>query len=149
MYGTMRELENTIRHLRRERAYLIDRFEHLYRYDGDSRSVILEKDDFTDAIITHNHPADETGFSDSFGKDDYEFLRKHPEIKELRAVNPKYDYKLQLLKPLDLSYHEAELGGMELALENGNYDELQHNTMKWLEKKGYIKYTRREAQESS
>ena len=86
----MRKLENEIRWLKHERAYIFDRNGNLFKADGNVENVNLEHIDLTNAVITHNHPNDEMGLSDSFGKDDFEFLQYHPEIKELRAVNTKY-----------------------------------------------------------
>ena len=139
----MRKLENENRWLKHETAYIFDRNGNLFKADGNVENVNLEHIDLTNAVITHNHPNDEMGLSDSFGKDDFEFLQYHPEIKELRAVNTKYNYRLRMLRPLNLSYHEANNGGYEYAVINGNYDEPQHNAMRWLKEKGYIMYTRK------
>ncbi len=135
-------LENEIRNLKQETAYVVDKNGGLHKAEGTAAGVSLESMDLCGAVITHNHPADESGFSDSFGKDDFMVLQAHPEIKELRAVDAKYTYRLRLLKALDLSYQEADHGGMEIALESGNYEEPQHNAMIWLEKEGYIEYER-------
>lgn len=147
MYSKMINVENEIRELNYELAYVIDRQGNLYKAEGDCTNVVVDGIDVTDAIIIHNHPEIDGFASDSFGKDDFMFLAEHPEIKEFRAVNARYSYKLRLLKPLDVTYHEAEHGGLEFALESGNYEEPQHNAMNWLKKKGYIAYERTEFDE--
>ena len=140
----MINVENEIRKLGYELAYVIDKQGNLYKAEGNHTNVLVDGIDVTDAIIIHNHPEIDGCASDSFGKDDFIFLTEHPEIKEFRAVNSKYTYKLRLLKPLDITYHEAEHGGLEYALKSGNYEEPQHNAMKWLKKEGYITYERKE-----
>ena len=139
----IKDYEKEIRNLKHERAYVIDKSGKLYVSDGSASNVSIEGIDLTEATITHNHPPDENGFTDSFGKDDFMFLSDHPEIKEMRAVNEKYTYSLRLLKPLDISYNEVECGGYDLAIKSGNYDEPQHNAMEWLKKEGYIDYERK------
>lgn len=114
---------------------MIDKSGKLYVSDGSASNVSIEGIDLTEATITHNHPPDENGFTDSFGKDDFMFLSDHPEIKEMRAVNEKYTYSLRLLKPLDISYNEVECGGYDLAIKSGNYNEPQHNAMEWLKRR--------------
>ena len=119
-----------------EYGVLIDKNNNAYLYTGDKTNLKITDRKLDNVILTHNHPE-----IASFGKDDFELLKNNREIKELRAVDEEYDYSLNLLKKLDMTYNEIYIEGSQLAFETG--DEIQHCIMETLKKKGYIKYERR------
>lgn len=135
----VKRLENEIRGLLNEHAIIALPDGSLYRAAGDSKSVSFKGLDLKGATITHNHPIDKFGFSDSFGKDDFEFLKSTPELDKLRAVNEKYNYEVRVLKPLEISYNEAYRNSLDITVSE---DEIQHNVMKWLQEEGYVEYKR-------
>jgi len=119
-----------------EYGVLIDKHGNVYSYQGTEYNLSITDRDLNEVILTHNHPE-----VASFGKDDFELLKNNSNIKELRAVDSKYDYNLSLLKEIDITYNEIYIEGSQLAFETG--DEIQHCVMEKLKEKGYIKYERR------
>ena len=133
----LKKYENDIREKKKEFGFVIDKNNNVYKYSGDETNLSITDIILDGAIITHNHPE-----IASFGEDDFYMIQNNQKIKELRAVDNKYDYSLKLLKPIDISYNEAYRYGLEIAMETG--DEIQHCVMLYLKKKGYIKYERKQ-----
>ena len=131
----LKEYEEEIRNKKIEYAVLIDKNLNVYAYTGDKTNLKISDRDLKDAILTHNHPE-----ITSFGEDDFSLLKANQDIKELRAVDSRYDYSIKLLKDLNITYNEAYKEGLQLAIETG--EELQHCVMKKISEKGYIKYDR-------
>lgn len=119
-----------------EYGVLIDEQGNVYVYKGNRYNLDISDRSLENVIITHNHPE-----IASFGKDDFELLKNNDKIKELRAVDSKYDYSLNVLKKIDMTYNEIYIEGVQLAFET--QDEIQHCVMEKLKEKGYIKYERR------
>lgn len=134
--GKIEEYEEQIRNMKSEYAILIDKDGNIYAYHGSETNLDITDRSLDNTIITHNHP--ENG---SFGKDDFELLKANDKIKELRAVDSEYNYSLQLLKAIDMTYNEIYMEGAQLAFETN--DDIQHCVMEVLRKRGYIKYERR------
>ena len=134
--GKIEEYEEQIRNMKSEYAIIIDKDGNIYAYHGSETNLDITDRSLDNTIITHNHP--EKG---SFGKDDFELLKANDKIKELRAVDSEYNYSLQLLKAIDMTYNEIYMEGAQLAFETN--DDIQHCVMEVLRKRGYIKYERR------
>lgn len=137
----IKEYEEQIRYMKSEYAVIIDEEGNIYAYEGTKTNLDITDRKLDNTIITHNHP--EIG---SFGKDDFELLKSNNNIKELRAVDSKYDYILEPLKEIDVTYNEIYIEGSQLAFETG--DEIQHCVMETLKERGYIKYERRRKRKS-
>lgn len=131
----LREYEKEIRNKSIEYGVLIDEKCNVYAYTGDKTNLAITDRSLKNVILTHNHP--EIG---SFGKDDYVLLYDNPNIKELRAVDNEYNYKLKLLKPLDKHYNEIYRESGDIMREL--LDEEQHCVMLKLKELGYIEYDR-------
>lgn len=134
--GKIEEYEEQIRNMKSEYAIIIDKDGNIYAYHGSETNLDITDRSLDNTIITHNHS--EKG---SFGKDDFELLKANDKIKELRAVDSEYNYSLQLLKAIDMTYNEIYMEGAQLAFETN--DDIQHCVMEVLRKRGYIKYERR------
>lgn len=124
-----------------EYAVIIDKEGNIYAYQGSKTNLDITDRKLDNTVIMHNHP--EVG---SFGKEDFELLKANDKIKELRAVDREYNYSLQPLKELDITYNEIYIEGTQLAFETGQ--EIQHCTMEILKKRGYIRYERRRKRKS-
>lgn len=131
----LQEYEEDIRNMPIEYAMLIDEKGDVYAYIGDKTNLNITDRKLDNAIITHNHP--EIG---AFGKDDYVLLYDNPKIKQLRAIDKNYNYKLELLKPLDITYNEIYRLSGEIMRET--LEEEQHCVMIKLKELGYIEYER-------
>ena len=137
----IQEYEEQIRNMKSEFAVIIDTEGNIYAYQGSKTNLDITDRKLDNTIITHNHP--EIG---SFGKDDFELLKANNKIKELRAVDSEYNYNLQLLKAIDVTYNEIYMEGAQLAFETN--DDIQHCVMEVLRERGYIKYERRRKRKS-
>ncbi len=87
----LEEYEKSIRHSDKENMIVICPDGIVYRFIGDTDSVTLKDVDLTGAIITHNHPIEETCFS--FEGDDRRFWNSHPELNVLRGTDEIYTYQ--------------------------------------------------------
>lgn len=122
-----------------EYAYVILPNGDVYKYTGTEKSVNI--DNMNGAIVLHNHPIDYDIYR-SFGEDDYMAL-KNDNIKELLLTNPDYDYSIIKLKDFDdISYNEIYRKAM-LKFDYTDTFEIQHEAMKILAERGYVKYERR------
>ena len=131
--AVMTEFENQIRWARIENAVVIDKNGEVYQFIGQGDKVELFDIDFDAAYITHNHP--ESNGIISFGKDDFEFMKDHPEIKEFRCCNAQYDYSIRILKPMgDVVYNDIYKEALKQidTFVDGNID-VQDEVMKILE----------------
>ena len=132
----LKQYEEDIRNMSIEYAVVIDENGNVYTYQGTSTNLDIKDRKLDNAILTHNHP--EIG---AFGEDDFAMLKDNQKLKELRAVDKKYNYKLNLLKPLNITYNEIYIEGLQLHCDSG--EELQHCVMEVLKKRGYVNYERR------
>ena len=86
---------------------MIEESGDVYRFDGFSDCVNINND-YNNVIITHNHSDLEEKLGGSFGKDEFNLLLKHQEIKESRVIDGKYSYIIRTLKPLKESNYDDE-----------------------------------------
>lgn len=134
-------LENDIRELPVENAYVIQKNGDIYKFVGQEDGVNIFDVDFDNATITHNHPA--TNGIVSFGHDDFQFLKQHQDIAELRVVNEEYTYYVKVLKKLDdVVYNDIYIAGFNHINIKDNVD-VQHCAFLELKKRGYVEYVRR------
>ena len=95
---------------------------------------------FIDATIIHNHPAAEGIVS--FGKDDFEFLKENQQIRELIAVNEKYNYSVKVLKDLSLLIYNDYYRRATKFIFDDDF-EVQHGMFRLLDDEGMVKYERK------
>lgn len=131
------EYKEEIRNENNEFAFLIDKDYNVYKYEGNATNVNVKDRNIKDAIIIHNHPT-----IASFGKDDFDIFA-NIELKELIAVDRKYDYSVKVIKKIDKLYNDFYKEGMDI-LFRSNGEEEQHCIMLAMERLGYVKYRRRE-----
>lgn len=136
----IKEYENSIYKNEFESAFVIQQNGDVIKFIGDDTSIKLYEVDLENAIITHNHPADD-GIYRSFGHDDFNVL-KNNNISRMRAITPNYEYEVKKLKELDISYNEVYKEAMQHLFIDENL-EIQHEVMEILKKKGYVEYERR------
>lgn len=125
-----------------EHSFVIDRKGNVYYSVGDNDSVSLDGIDLKDATITHNHPS--LNGIISFGKDDFEFLQAHGDVRQLIAVNEQYTYTAKVIRNLsNLSYYDFYHKAMEEAdMFDPDFD-IQHKVFEILDREGIIKYARK------
>lgn len=125
-----------------EHSFVIDRKGNVYYSVGDNDSVSLDGIDLKDATITHNHPTS-NGIV-SFGKDDFEFLQAHVDLRQLTAVNEQYTYTARAIKNLSkVSYFDYYRKALEEAdLFDPDFD-IQHKVFEILDREGFVKYVRK------
>lgn len=76
----------------------------------------------------------------SFGEDDFNLMR-YFQSASYRLVNEKYDYRVEIIKPIDMvTYNQAWRWAIEDMMDEGNTGELQHRIMQSLANRGYIVY---------
>lgn len=122
-----------------EHAFIIDRNGNVYYSVGNESGVSFDGVDLDGATVTHNHP--ESNGIVSFGRDDFEFMKAHQNIRELHCVNSEYNYKVSLLKDItDVVYNDLYLEGFKYAME-ADY-ESQDAAMRVLHERGYVRYER-------
>lgn len=128
--------ENMIYKNETESAIMIEKTGDIFRFDGTSDYVNINGD-FADALITHNHPSYKGEIGGSFGKDDFNLLVNHQDIKELRVVDEKYCYSMKALKLLkEKDYDDAYSSVMLVD------DDYKHCVMLQLKEGGLIQYER-------
>ena len=81
----------------------------------------------------------------SFGKDDFELYQAHPEISQLMACNPEYNYYLSILRDLSsVSYSKAYGMALNRMLQERHFEgDAQDVTMQILHESGYFKYEKK------
>ena len=132
------EYENNIFKEKVENAIIIEEGGDIYKFVGKENYVDIEGN-FKNAIITHNHPTFEDEIGGSFGKDDFNTLLKHQDIKELRVVDAKYTYRTRVLKTIqEKDYDDAMMSVIPIEGED-----FKHLIFEELKKKGLIEYERR------
>lgn len=137
----VKDIENDIRELSIENAYVIQRNGDIYKFVGQNDHVNIFDVDFDGATITHNHPS--TNGIVSFGHDDFMFLKEHQDLAELRVVNEAYTYYVKVLKNLDdVVYNDIYIAGFNHINIKDNVD-VQHCAFLELRKRGYVEYVRR------
>ncbi len=129
---------NMIRNLPNENAIVVTADGKVYNFIGGPEGADIFGVDLVGASITHNHPIS-NGIV-SFGKNDFEFIREHPGIKELRAVNRDYNYKVSIIKEFsEVTYSDVQHWALEF-VQFG--EEMQHAGFLGLMKRGYVRYER-------
>lgn len=129
---------NIIRDLPDENAIVVTADGKVYNFIGGPEGADIFGVDLTGASITHNHPI--TNDIVSFGQDDFVFLREHPEIKELRAVNRDYNYSVSVIADMsEVTYTDVEEWALEFVAQG---EEMQHAGFLGLKKRGYVEYER-------
>ncbi|MCH5261603.1 MAG: hypothetical protein J1F42_01695 [Lachnospiraceae bacterium] len=129
---------NQIRNSGIEHVYIINDKGKVYYNRGVNNRVSIGNIDLANCHVLHNHPVS-NGIT-SFGKDDFMVIRDNP-LSIWHLVNPKYDYNLTVLKPLDdVVYNQIYLEALAGA-DVG--DDVQDLVMKVLAEGGYIKYEKR------
>ena len=129
--------ENSIVDSNVENAIIIEKNGNVYKFKGVEDYVNIDGN-FKNSIITHNHPSFKDEIGGSFGKDDFNLLVKHQDIKELRVIDEKYNYTVRVLKTIkendyDIAYRNAKIID----------DDFKHCVMTELKEKGLIYYERR------
>ena len=123
-----------------ENAVVIDKAGNVYHAAGDASNVGISGIDLAGASITHNHPVSNGIIS--FGADDFNFLREHQDIAELRCVNKEYDYAVSVLKDMsEVVYNDIYREAFQYCHEAGF--EIHHSAMEILKKRGYVDYVRK------
>lgn len=120
--------------------YIINDKGQVYYNSGTADRVSIGNFDLTNCHVLHNHPV-ENGIV-SFGEDDFYLIRNNPSAKWY-LVNEQYEYRLEVLKKIDLSHNQVYLGALGLKSEFQDESDVQHLFMEYLVKKGYIRYDRK------
>lgn len=132
-----------IRNKEIEVAYIIQKDGNVFKFTGNEETVNIYDVDYNGATITHNHLKDKyDDIYKSFGEDDFTFLKKHPEINKLYETNVEYEYKVKVLKELDIDKTTARNKGLELMIQEVGTGDEQHYMFKWLRNEGYVEYER-------
>lgn len=132
---------NLIRNEAVEHGIVIQEDGTLIHFAGSENSLDMTDFVIKGATITHNHPAS-NGIV-SFGEDDFYFLREHPEIEKLIAVNEKYTYTVKVLKDLsEIVYTDLQQGALKY-IDDPDF-EMQHAGFLYLKENGYVDYDRQE-----
>ena len=141
-------VERGRRYEKAENSYIIDRYGNVFYSKGDDSNVYIENIDLKGATITHNHPDDVDVLS--FGKDDFDFLKRHGDIKRLIAVNSEYTYEVKILKSIkELDYNDYYVKALsQVGVLEGETVEFQHEVFELLNKEGYVKYERKKYNKS-
>lgn len=144
----IKEYSELIRYEKAENSYIIDRYGNVFYSKGDDSNVYIENIDLKGATITHNHPDDVDVLS--FGKDDFDFLKRHGDIKRLIAVNSEYTYEVKILKSIkELDYNDYYVKALsQVGVLEGDTVEFQHEVFELLNKEGYVKYERKKYNKS-
>lgn len=113
IHSRLEEYENSILNETIENAYIISSNGEVFNIKGNEYSIAIPKWLNTkNAIITHNHPINQTHFS--FSADDIRMFL-NGKLKELRGIDEKYQYTL--LRTQKTKYKDLEM------IENKfNYD---------------------------
>lgn len=129
---------NQIRDSEIEKLIVIDKEGRLYYNEGVEDAVSVGNLDLSECIVLHNHP--KTNGIMSFGEDDFNLMR-YFQSASYRLVNEKYDYRVEIIKPIDMvTYNQAWRWAIEDMMDEGNTGELQHRIMQSLANRGYIAY---------
>ncbi|MBD5515369.1 MAG: hypothetical protein HDR06_12220 [Lachnospiraceae bacterium] len=124
-----------------EKLVVIDKSGNVYYNKGVDDNVSIGSLDLSDCVVLHNHP--KTNDIVSFGKDDYEMMRRYP-TASFRLVNERYDYYAEVIKPIDkVTYNQAWRWSIDDLLTVNVNEDLQHRIMESLAKRGYIRYGRK------
>ena len=132
---------NEIRNSEIEKLYVIDKEGNVYYNEGGKDAISIGTLDLTDCVVLHNHP--KANGIVSFGEDDYGIMHKY-QSASFRLVNERYDYCVEIIKPIDeVTYNQAWRWAVEDLLNTDISGEMQHRIMEGLAKRGYIKYERK------
>ena len=119
-----------------EHALVITKDGEVYECHGINNAVYPDVDlgdKINGAIISHNHPADETEYT--FGQSDVQLLQQY-KLKKLYGFDVEYSYEMELSnKPIIDDYDKVE--------EQYKYKNSRHNMLIYkLKQKGNISYRR-------
>lgn len=134
------EFAEQIRHSDVENALVVDKNGNAIQFISNTDSSVSIFDvDLDGATVIHNHPL--TNGVQSFGEDDFMFLRDNQTMKSFRCCNEEYDYSVNVLKDMtEVVYNKIYIEAM------GDYvigDDLQHLAFEVLKQKGYVNYERK------
>ena len=129
-----------IRNERIENSIVIQNNGQVIHFIGEKSGLSMWNINFIDATIIHNHPAAEGIVS--FGKDDFEFLKENQQIRELIAVNEKYNYSVKVLKDLSLLIYNDYYRRATKFIFDDDF-EVQHGVFRLLDDEGMVKYERK------
>ena len=122
-----------------EHAVVIQRDGRVFHAVGTVDAVTVEGVDLVGAIVMHNHPM-VYGEPCSFGKDDYEALRKTPEMTLLLACSGDYRYEMKAGERInEIGYDEAV---RRIVVPDAGECDFQHLIMESLNELGAICYRR-------
>ena len=127
-----------------EHLYVIDKAGNVYYNKGTQDTVSVGTIDLKDCIVLHNHP--KSNGIVSFGQDDFLLMRDFQNAS-YRLVNEKFDYRVDIIKPIDnVTANQLYHGAVSLINTSDYADlEMQHLAMEYLKKEGYIEYVRKKA----
>lgn len=120
-----------------EHAYILQADGTVRHAVGTVDAVSLEGAEMSGAVIVHNHPI-VNGEVLSFGSDDFDLMKSHPEIGVFYAVNDEYDYIATIAEGFDGVIYNDGYAGVAF----GDNDDIQHLMMEWFNEQGYINYRR-------
>lgn len=130
-----------IRNSEKEKVYVIDKDGNVYYNEGTEDAVSVGTLDLSECIVLHNHPAS-NGIV-SFGTDDFMLMRDF-QTASYRLVNAEYNYRVDIIKSIDnITANQLFMGAAHMA-ESVDIEEIemQHLSMEYLKKEGYINYVR-------
>lgn len=123
-----------------EHAVVIQRDGRVSHAVGTVDAVTVDGVDLVGAIVMHNHPMT-YGEPCSFGKDDYEALRKTPEMTLLLACSGDYRYEMKAGERInEIGYDEAV---RRIVVPDAGECDFQHLIMESLNELGAIRYRRK------
>lgn len=134
---------NEIRELEDEAVVIIDKSGNVYYNIGKEDTVSFGSIDLHNTKVLHNHP--KSNGIVSFGEDDFNVMREYQDAS-FRLVNEEYDYRADVMKPMDgITYNMALLWVFELYEQKrvSETEDIQHVVMECLKERGYISYERR------
>lgn len=123
-----------------EHAVVIQKDGRVFHAVGTVDAVTVEGVDLVGAIVMHNHP---TAYGEpcSFGKDDYDALRKTPEMTLLLACSGDYRYEMKAGERInEIGYDEAV---RRIVIPDAGECDFQHLIMESLNELGAIRYRRK------
>lgn len=141
IYDAVQYFENQIYSKKVENAIIIQKDGTVIRCVGKSNGVGIYGN-LEDAIVTHNHPDVDGMNGGSFGEDDFVLLKNNIDIKELRAVDSKFEYSVKALKKLNMQDYYDAYRQVNFDISLRDDIDYKHCVMLELATKGLVKYER-------
>jgi len=127
--NVLKEYENVIKNAKIENAIVITKTGEIYQCFGNATNVWPDVDlgdKLIGAIVTHNHPKEQTNYS--FSKADIRLFENY-KLKKLRGVDDKYTYEFnKYKKPVltmpsdyDIDYGLEHIQNIDYATQNDVY----------------------------